>query len=268
MWANQPHKDFFLFFVFDHCPGFLTTILFSPLLSFHLQLLQVSTSWSMRVLPWTCPAPTRPSTLPKRTPPEVARRPRSNPRPRPTLRRSRSSPVSLPSSSPGSCLGRGCPSPSTWSPLCPAPSRYAPTAPCPSTELVWKTGMWFCESWKVEGEGEKNNQIKKNKSIKRQWESLLSHCGSDLSSHRLCRCHREAQLLGLRLLPGPAGTASLPAGAPRRGLASGSPGYSGGGGGEPRPAQPPVEMQRCKSNRNYKNNKKYLEKQYIHIWNK
>lgn len=149
---------FFLLFVFDHCPGFLTTIPFSPLLSFHPQLLQVSTSWSTRVLPWTCPAPTRPSTLPTRTPPEVACRPRSNPRPRPTPRRSRSSPVSLPSSSPGSCLGRGCPSPSTWSPLCPAPSRCAPTALCPSTELVWKTGMWFCESWKVEGEGEKNNQ--------------------------------------------------------------------------------------------------------------
>lgn len=97
-----------------------------------------------------------------------------------------------------------------------------------------------------------------NKSIKqRQWESLRSHRGSDLSSYRLRRCHREAQLLGLRLLPITAGAASLPAGAPWRGLTSGSPGYSAGGAGEPRPAQPPLEMQRGKSNWK-KNNKKTI----------
>lgn len=135
----QARKDFFLSFL---SRIFLQLFLF--LLFFCLQLLQVSTSWSMRVLPWICPAPTRPLTLPKRTPPEVACRPQSRPRPRP--RRSRSSPVSLPSSSPGSCLGRGFLSPSTWSPLCSAPSLCAPTAPCPSTELVWTTEMWFCES--------------------------------------------------------------------------------------------------------------------------
>lgn len=56
--------------------------------------------------------------------------------------------------------------------------------------------------------------------------------------------HRETQLPELCILLGPAGSASLPAGTPWRGVAPGSVGDGHGGAGEQGPAQLPVAMQR------------------------
>lgn len=73
--------------------------------------------------------------------------------------------------------------------------------------------------------------------------SVFLHLPLILALHRLCWCHRKTQLPGLRVLPVPAGTTSLPARASWCGLTSSSSGYSLGRAGEQRPAQLPVAMQ-------------------------
>ena len=66
---------------------------------------------------------------------------------------------------------------------------------------------------------------------------------SFLPLYRLCWCHRETQLPGLRILPGTARPTSLPARASWCRVTSSSSGHSRWRAGEQRPAQLPVAMQ-------------------------
>lgn len=188
-------------------------------------------SWSMKTSLWICLIPTPPSN--PRTPTRLKTSPWAWARPlsNPTLRHTPSRPVSLPSCSPGSCPARGCPTPSTRSLPCLLPSRCTRTPLCHSTELVWKTGMWFSGCWKVS----KRNVHR----LRIAFHRILTL----LFIHRLCRCHRKAQLPELCLLPGPAWAPSLPAWTPGCHLPASSSGDSCGRAGEPRSPQFPVEVQ-------------------------